>query len=338
MCGSLLHNHVDPSDHNLGPAGAGLFFDPNLPAVIEVDSGTTIEVETRDCAGGLIQTNNDLITHIDDLIEKLGGLNYVTGPIAVRGVRPGDVLRVTVVDIDPAPTTGQGFIAVAPGFGALVHDSGRGLLAHIDPATTICTVNRDEVVLPFGSGKVSLPCRPFIGTIGVAPKWERRMTLSQSPEYLGDLDIPQFGVGSTMHMRAHHAGGLISIGDVHAVQGDGEVGGIAVEIDARVKLHIDVTPRGESQLRRLPLLVDSERIGVVAAFQGLPTNLCVRSASVELAEMLVRLGMTMSDAIQYLSAAAQVRLGNMFEPFYSVYVYLERKTIPVRLPKDLEAA
>ena len=67
--------------------------------------------------------------------------------------------------------------------------------------------------------------------------------------------------------------------------------------------------RGESQLRRLLLLVDSERIGVVAAFQGLPTNLCVRSASVELAEMLVRLGMTMSDAIQYLSAAAQVRLG-----------------------------
>jgi len=164
------------------------------------------------------------------------------------------------------------------------------------------------------------------------------MTLSQSPEYLGDLDIPQFGVGSTLHMRAHHAGGLVSVGDVHAVQGDGEVGGIAVEIDAIVRLRIDITPGSDSQLRRLPLLVDSDRVGAIAAFNGLPTSLCVRSAAVELAEMLVRLGMTMTDAIQYLSAAAKVRLGNMFEPFYSAYVYLERKNIPVRLPQDMEAA
>jgi hypothetical protein len=88
-------------------------------------------------------------------------------------------------------------------------------------------------------------------------------------------------------------------------------------------------------MNRLPLLVDPDRVGVVAAFQGLPTSLCVRSAAVELCEMLTRLGMSASDAIQYLSAAARVRLGNMFEPFYSAYVFVDRATLPVTLPEDL---
>ena len=90
-------------------------------------------------------------------------------------------------------------------------------------------------------------------------------------------------------------------------------------------------------MNRLPLLADSDRVGVVAAFQGLPTSLCVRSAAVELCEMLVRLGMSSADAIQYLSAGARVRLGNMFEPFYSAYVYVDRDSLPVALPEDLHA-
>src|SRR5205823_12852189 len=93
-----------------------------------------------------------------------------------------------------------GFIAVVPGFGALVYDNGRGLGEQIAPSTTICPVTRDEVILPLPTGAVRLPSRPFIGTIGVAPTYERRMTLSQSPDYLGDLDIPDLRAGSTIHV------------------------------------------------------------------------------------------------------------------------------------------
>ncbi len=336
MCGTL-HAHGRDGVAPDGPHvhDPRLYFDRDTAPVLEVTPGQTFTVDTLDCTGGLIRSEHDVITSIDDLIARNGGLNYVTGPIAVAGVRPGDVLRVTVVDIDPAPETRRGFIAVIPHLGALVSDGGRGLGGGIEARTTICEVSRDEVTLPFASGTVRLPCRPFIGTIGVAPTYERRMTLSQSPDYLGDLDIPQLRAGSTIHMRANHEGGLVSLGDVHAVQGDGEVGGVAVEIAARVSLRIDVTARGESQLRRLPLLVDQDRVGVVAAFQGLPTSLCVRSAAVELGEMLARLGMSTADAIQYLSAAMRVRLGNMFEPFYSAYVYVPRSTLPVSLPADL---
>jgi amidase len=312
-----------------------LFFDRDIAPAMEVDPGETVVVDTLDATGGLIRSDTDLIHSIDDLITQLGGLNYVAGPIFVKGVRGGDILRVTVIDIDPAPESHQGFIAVTPGFGALISDNGRGLGAGIAPSTTICSVTRDEVILPFHSGAVRLQSRPFIGTIGVAPTYERRMTLSQSPDYLGDLDIPNLRAGSTIHVRANHDGGLLSVGDVHAVQGDGEFGGIAVEIAARITLKVEVTPRGETIMNRLPLLADSSRFGVVAAYQGLPTSLCVRSAAVELCEILVRLGMSTAEAIQYLTAAAHVRLGNMFEPFYSTYVYVDRSSLPVGLPEDL---
>ncbi|MDQ6876617.1 MAG: acetamidase/formamidase family protein [Candidatus Dormibacteraeota bacterium] len=336
MCGTPhAHGNEGAQSNHLHAGDPRLYFDRDIIPVQEVAPGEIVVVDTLDCTGGLIKSEADLIESLDDLIAQLGGLNYVTGPIAVKGVRAGDILRVTVLDIDPAPDTHRGFIAVVPGFGSLVYDNGRGLEARIAPSTTICTVTRDEVTLPFKTGAVRLPSRPFIGTIGVAPTYERRMTLSQSPDYLGDLDIPDLCTGSTIHIRANHDGGLLSLGDVHAAQGDGEVAGVAVEISARVTLRIDVTPRGESQLRRLPLLVDGERVGVVAAYQGLPTSLCVRSAAVELCELLTRLGMSTGDAIQYLSAAARVRIGNMFEPFYSSYVFVDRTTLPVRLPDEL---
>ncbi len=308
MCGTPhAHGHEGSQSDHLHATDPRLYFDRDVAPAKEVSPGQTFDVDTLDCTGGLIKSEGDLIESMDGLIAELGGLNYVTGPIAVKGVRAGDILRVTVVDIDPAPDTHRGFVAVVPGFGALVYDNGRGLGEQMSPSTTICSVTRDEVILPFHSGAVRLPSRPFIGTIGVAPTYERRMTLSQSPDYLGDLDIPDLRAGSTIHIRANHPGGLLSIGDVHAAQGDGEVAGVAVEIAAKVTLRVDVTPRGESQVRRLPLLVDREQVGVVAAFQGLPTSLCVRSAFVELCELLMRLGMSAADAIQYLSAGARVR-------------------------------
>lgn len=326
--GSKRHHHVhDPR----------LYFDRDTVPTMEVEDGGTVVVDTLDATGGLIKSETDLIHSIEDMIARLGGLNYVSGPIFVKDARAGDILRITVVDIDPAPDTHRGFIAVTPGFGALISDNGRGLSAGVEPHTTICSVTRNEVTIPFGSGTAHLPSRPFIGTIGVAPTYERRMTLSQSPDYLGDLDIPNLRAGSTIHIRANHEGGLLSLGDVHAAQGDGEVGGIAVEIAARVTLKIAVTPRGHSLMNRLPLLLDGDSVGVVAAFQGLPTSLCVRSAAVELCEMLRHLGMSTPEAIEYLSAAAHVRLGNMFEPFYSAYVYVDRSTLPVNLPEDLLA-
>ena len=162
------------------------------------------------------------------------------------------------------------------------------------------------------------------------------MALSQSPEYVGDIDLPALCTGSSVSIRVHHPGGLLSVGDVHAAQGDGEFGGFAVEVDARLTIRIDLIPRERSALGRLPMLVDDEAVGVIAASQGTPTSDVVRSGAVAMARWLVDRGMTLSDAVQYLSAAARIRIGNMFDPFYSAFIYLDRSTLPFSLPDDLD--
>jgi amidase len=321
----------------IGTARAQLMFDAAIAPVAEIGPGQTATIDTLDCAAGLISRPDDLITHIDELIDRLGGLNFVTGPFAIPGTSPEDVLRVTILDIDPAPVTHAGFIALAPGFGSLVHE-GTGVQAPLDPVTTICPVNRETVTIPLESATARVPCQPFVGTIGIAPVRERRMTLSQSPEYVGDIDLPALRAGAAISMRAHHAGGLLSLGDVHAVQGDGEFGGFAVEVDARVRIRVDVVPGEESSLARLPMLTNDHAVGVISASQGTTTADSVRAGAAALAWWLVDRGMPLRDALQYLSVAARISIGNMFDPFYSAFVYLERSTLPVTVPADLEVA
>jgi amidase len=348
MCGSVASGTSSqpatrplelPEDvrRRIGTARAQLVFDAAIAPVAELTPGNPITVDTLDCAAGLIARPDDLIEHIDELMDRLGGLNFVTGPFAVPHAGPQDVLRVTILDIEPAPTTGTGFIALAPGFGSLVHDGGTGVQASLRPATTVCTVDRETVTIPLESGPVQVPARPFVGTIGVAPARERRMTLSQSPEYVGDIDLPALCAGASVFIRVHHPGGLLSLGDVHAAQGDGEFGGFAVEVDAKVTVRVDVIAREETTVARLPMLVNDEAVGVISASQGTPTSDAVRAGATAMAWWLVDRGMTLGDALQYLSAAAHVRLGNMFEPFYSAFVYLERSTLPFALPADLDA-
>jgi amidase len=327
----------DQVRRRIGTARAQLMFDAAIPAIAELRPGETHTIDTLDCAAGLISRPDDLIAHIDELIDRLGGLNFVTGPFAIPGTSPGDALRVTILDIEPAPATGSGFIALAPGFGSLVHER-TGVQAQLDPVTTICRVERETVTIPLESATVQVPCQPFVGTIGIAPVRERRMTLSQSPEYIGDIDLPALSAGAAVSMRAHHPGGLLSVGDVHAAQGDGEFGGFAVEVDARISIRVDVVPEEQSSLARLPMLVNDDAVGVISASQGTTTADGVRAGAAALAWWLVDRGMTLRDALQYLSVAARIRIGNMFDPFYSAFVHLERATLPVALPADLDVA
>jgi len=85
-----------------------LFFDPNEPPRIRVGSGTGLVVETEDAHMGSIRTEQDIYPTLANVFERLGGANPVTGPIYVEGVKPGDCVSVTILDIVPGPVQGQG--------------------------------------------------------------------------------------------------------------------------------------------------------------------------------------------------------------------------------------
>ena len=203
-----------------------LGWDHTRPPVAEVADGDEVELVLADCFGGQLTAS----ATADDVAGlDLDRANPLTGPLRVRGARPGDALAVEILDVAPGPT---GWTAVIPGFGLL---AGQFPAPHV----VVSDVHRDRV--DFG-GLAILPTRPFLGTIGVAPGAPGTHSVIPPRRVGGNLDCRDVGPGATLLLPVEVDGALLSAGDAHAAQGDGEVCGTAVEVAATAWLRITVRP------------------------------------------------------------------------------------------------
>ena len=142
------------------------------------------------------------------------GPHILTGPVAVAGAQPGDMLEIRVDHIEFGAD--WGFCGHRPLFGTLPEDFPDRFLSHIpvDREANTCT-------LPWGT---VLPLQPFFGVMGVAPKPSYGSLSTKEPrEHGGNLDNKELGVGSTLFLPVFVEGANFSAGDGHGVQGDGEV-------------------------------------------------------------------------------------------------------------------
>jgi amidase len=314
----------DGALRTFGDDGTTLFFDPDADPVAELADGERVVLRTPDSLCGLWRQVPQGGLHIDDVVELLGGACPLTGPFAVTGAVAGGVLEVDIHRVEPNPAAGIAWTGVFGGFGALSTD----LFGIQDPLVGgVVEVPYAEGIahLPVGSRSRPIPIRPFLGTIGVAPRRERRMTFSQSPEYLGDVDQPGIGPGATVVLPVNVDGGLVSFGDAHAAQGDGEVTGVAIEIRAEVEVTVRVSDRDTTGFVGLPQLNTRHSIGSIAGFQGTNLGDVARAAYVDLARRLERFhGMPILDAYRLLGQVGRLKVGNMIDPFYSVVASIDR--------------
>ena len=119
---------------------------------------------------------------------------------------------------------------------------------------------------------------------------------------------------------------MVSMGDAHAAQGDAEITGVAIEVEADVTVSFEVLEHEEARFVRLPILETEDWVGSVAGFQGVGLANCVRAAYVDLVRRLERHhGFSERAAYQLLGQVGRVRIGNMIDPFYSVLVTVERR-------------
>lgn len=303
-----------------------MFFDPSAPPVIEVEQGERLVVETTDSLCGLAKKEAPTGLDIDDVVERLGGACPVTGPIRVLGAEPGMVLCVHLHRVDAAPASGEGWTGVIGGFGALSQDR-YSLQEPLEPVTRLVPYGDGGADFPLESGRtITIPVRPFLGTVGVAPRRERRMSFSQSTEYLGDVDLPQVTAGATLVLPVNVAGALLSLGDAHAAQGDGEITGAAVEIEAEAEISCESRPPEAAGWVALPQLNTADSIGSIAALQGSDLTQCARAAYLDLVQRLVRYhGFTTSEAYQLLGQVGKLRVGNMVDPYYSMLASVDRR-------------
>ena len=311
-------------DYKLTREQIHLFFDPNEEPRLTVPSGARVIVETEDAHLGSIRSEDDVYESLPQVFEKLGGANPVTGPIYVESVEPNDCIAVTIEDVVPGPIQGQGYTVLTPGLGGLV--SNYSLQPALEPRTVICKIEDDTVKFPVGRGVVDIPTAPFLGTIGIAPAQERRLSFMQGVDFGGNTDLPLHGISSTLVFRANVPGALLSLGDAHAVQGHGEISGAAIECQADVTLRVERIPAAEAQYVGMPQVNTNEFIGSVASFAGVHLGDVVRAAYIDVIRRLTEFHeFTLEEAYLLVCQTARVHVGQIVDPLYAAAVTLDRR-------------
>ena len=223
---------VPAPEYTLDSENTHARFSSEIPPVLTVPSGAVVEVFTKEATDGQLDVNStaeDLATLSFDPIHPL------TGPIFVEGARPGDVLAVTLHEIEVGD---WGWTGVFPGFGFLPEDFPDPYLKTyvIEPGAT-------EVVF---NERIRIPLAPFAGVMGVAPATAEMLTTIPPRANGGNMDNRHLTVGTTVYFPVFVEGALFSIGDTHAAQGDGEVAGSAIEAPMRIVYQVEVIQGGRA--------------------------------------------------------------------------------------------
>jgi acetamidase/formamidase len=153
----------------------------------------------------------------------------MTGPIAVEGAMPGDELVIEILAVELAENWGWNLMRA--GKGTLPDD-------FLDERRIHVAIDRERrtVTMPWG---LTLPAAPFFGIIGVAPPpADGRLTSVIPRAWGGNIDNKNLGPGATLHLPVFNPGALLSAGDGHAMQGDGEVCLTAIETGLRGTLKV----------------------------------------------------------------------------------------------------
>ncbi len=205
------------------------FFDATLPPVLRIADGDRVTVETVSGApDDLPPPGFHVPPELQAIHAALGGPtlgpHILTGPIAVAGAAPGDVLQIEIEAV--APRQDWGYNKHRPLFGTLPDDfpTPHAMTIPLDTA-------RNVARMPWG---LEIPLAPFFGVMGVAPPPEwRRLTSVVPRAFGGNIDDRELIAGTTLYLPVFVAGALFSCGDGHGAQGDGEVNLTAIETALR---------------------------------------------------------------------------------------------------------
>jgi len=215
------------SNHTIHSLKHHFGWDNSNKPVIEIKSGEIIELETVDSSGSQLNQNSKI-----DNIKNLdfAKVNPVTGPIYIEDATEGDVVEIKIVDFI---SSGWGWTAIIPGFGLLSDE-------FKNPDINIWKYDKNNPKESAYSAYCKIPLKPFVGTIGLALKEPGNHSIVPPRNCGGNLDIKELSKGAVVRFPIQVKGGLLSLGDTHAAQGDGEVCGTAIESPMKVIIKINL--------------------------------------------------------------------------------------------------
>ncbi|PWE18581.1 acetamidase [Marinicauda salina] len=225
------------------------------PALV-VAPGEAVSLATLDASGGQLGPDS---APADVAAMDQDKVNPVNGPIAIDGAEPGDAIAVTLTDLE---TDGWGWTANIPGFGLLAGD-----FPH--PVFWRWTIDRARGRGEAPGGIGWAPVKPFMGTIGLAPGAPGPHGIIPPYRTGGNMDCRKLVSGARLILPVEAAGGLVSAGDGHAAQGDGEVCGTAIETGMRLSVELELM---KAAAPRAPVIETPAEAGPAAAEPRLVTT------------------------------------------------------------------
>ncbi len=276
-------------------------WDNALEPALTVAPGDTVTFDVPDASGGQLTpaSGPEDIAAID-----FSRVNPVTGPVRIDGAEPGDALKITLLEFE---LTDWGWTAIIPGFGLLADD-------FPDPAIHIWRFSPETGALAeYGPGG-RVPIRPFPGTIGLAPAAGGVQEVINPRRVGGNMDTRDLTAGTVLYLPVEVPGALLSIGDGHAAQGDGEVCGTAIESAFKLAVKLELEKGGAPAFPRFttpgPVTrhIDGQGYEVTTGV-GPDLMVSARAAVAAMIDLVSgRYGMTGPEAYMLCSVCADLRI------------------------------
>ena len=300
----------------------------NLTPALTIKSGQVVEIEALSHQG--LTTNKDpekffgaygipdhevladaKSVYAEVKRPKGASVHILTGPIYVEGAEPGDTLEVRVLDIK-----------FRVPYGVNNTGPGKGVLPKLlqEPSAKLIRLDLERRIALF-SDDIQIPLNPFMGIMAVSPPTSLGMVSSTPPgAWGGNIDLKFTGIGSSLFLPVFNKGGQFFTGDGHAVQGDGEVDGGAIEISLKPTLQFIVHKKKTLKQPRVETATDYLSTGL-----STDLNEATRIALQEAVDFLQsEKGMSAADAYALSSLAVDLGIGEAVDIVNLVYARIPK--------------
>src|SRR5690348_6747428 len=294
--------------------------------VLRIRPPAVLEVYTEDCFAGRVRSEADLVSQVCEFPF----VNPQTGPFYVEGAEPGDTIAVHFVSITPAKDWGAS--TTIPLFGALTSTHLTALLNEPLPELVWMyqfdrAANTCRFTARHGGYAVDLPMNPMHGTVGVAPANLEARSALVPDAFGGNMDTPEMRAGTTCYLGVNTPGGMMSLGDGHARQGEGETCGVAVECAMNTVLIVDLIKGSGVPQTPWPRLENDAYI--MSAGSARPLEDAFRIAQHDMVSWVAALcGLDPIDAYQFVTQAVESPLANVVDTNYTSIAKMPKRYLP----------
>ena len=305
------------AEHALSAVPTHSRWNAELAPRLTIDAGDTVHFECQDSSGA--QVGPTTTVQEFEAIDR-GRIHALTGPVAIAGAVPGDVLQVDVLEVQHK---GWGWSSVIPGLGFLKERFAESFFFNWELEESVTRSLAPAVV----------PLRPFCGIMGVAPSELGEFRTRPPGVFGGNMDVRELATGATLYLPVQQVGALLSCGDAHAAQGDGEVciNGIEcpVDVSLRFTLHKQQVLAGPVVESAGGEVVGPSWLVVESATDALTAAKKATDRMVDL--LIAKWGFEPVHAYLLCSVAMKLQMSQVVnEPMITVAAAIQKSVLPVR--------